>query len=49
MLQNLEVAVGGLQLFLVSEAAVMEQSDTTMDSSSDIQFYLEERLGLGAQ
>ena len=45
----LKVTVGGLQLSSVSEAAVVEQSETMMVSSSDIQLYPEERLGLGTQ
>jgi len=49
MLRNLEVTVGGLQLFSASKAVVVEQSETTMDSSSDVQLYAEERLGLGTQ
>jgi len=49
MLQNLEVTVGGLQLSSASKAAVVEQSDTTMVSSSNVQLYPEERLGLRAQ
>jgi len=39
MLQNSEVTVGGLQLSSASEAAVVEQSETMIDSSSDIQLY----------
>ena len=49
MLRNAEVTVGRLQLSLVSKAAVVKQSETTMISSSDFQLYPEERLGLGAQ
>jgi len=37
MLQNLKVMVGGLQLSSASEAAVEEQSETMMISSSNIQ------------
>ena len=36
MLRNLEVTVGGLQLSSASEAVVVEQSETTMDLSSDV-------------
>ena len=49
MLQNLKVTVCRLQLSLASEAVVVEQSETTMDSSSDVQLYPEGRLGLGVQ
>jgi len=49
MLQNLEVTVGGLQLSSASKEAVVEQSETTMVSSSNVQLYPEERLGLGMQ
>ena len=49
MLQNSKVIVGGLQLSSVSKAAVAEQSETTMISSSDVQLYPEKRLGLDAQ
>ena len=49
MLRNSEVTVGELQLSSVSKAMVVEQSETTMDSSSDVQLYAEGRLGLGAQ
>jgi len=49
MLQNSKVTVGGLQLSSASEAVVVEQSETTMDSSSDVQLYPEGRLGLGVQ
>ena len=49
MLRNLEVIIGRLQLSSASKAVVMEQSEPTMDSSSDVQLYPEERLGLGAQ
>ena len=44
MLQNLEVIVGGLQLSSASKPVVVEQSETTMNSSSDIQLYPEGRL-----
>jgi len=43
------VTVGGLQLSLASKAAVVEQSETMMISSSDVQLYSEEILGLGVQ
>jgi len=49
MLRNSEVTVGGLQLSSISEAVVMEQSEIMVDWSSDVQFYLEERLGLDVQ
>ena len=42
MLQNSEITVGGLQLFSALEAVVAEQSETTMDSSLDIQLYPED-------
>ena len=47
MLQNSKIIVGGLQLFSASKAAVVEQLEITMVSSSDVQLYPEERLGLG--
>jgi len=43
-LPNSEHTVGGLQLSLASRSEVMEQSETTMVLSSDIQFYREDRL-----
>jgi len=49
MLRNSKVTVGGLQLSSASKAVVVEQSETTMDSSSDVQLYPQGRLGLGAQ
>ena len=49
MLRNSEVTVGGLQLSLASKAVNIEQSETTMDSSSDVQLYPKGRLGLGVQ
>ena len=49
MLRNSEVTVGGLQLSSALKAVIVEQSDTTMDSSSDVQLYPKGRLGLGAQ
>ena len=49
MLWNSEVTVGGLQLSSASKAVLVEQSETTMDSSSDVQLYPEDRLGLDAQ
>jgi len=49
LLQNSKITVGGLQLSSASKAAVVEQSETTMISSSDVQLYPEERLRLGAQ
>ena len=49
MLRNSEVTVGGLQLSSASKEVVVEQSETMMDSSSDVQLYAEGRLGLGAQ
>ena len=48
MLRNSEVTVDGLQLSLASNAVVVEQSETTMDSSSNVQLYPEGR-GLDAQ
>ena len=47
MLRKSEVTVAGLQLSSPSKAEVVEQSETTMVSSSDVQFYPEGRLGLG--
>ena len=47
MLRNSKVTVGGLQLSSPSRSEVVKQSDTTMVSSSDVQFYSEDRLGLG--
>ena len=47
MLQNSEVTVGGLQLSSALKSGD-EQSKTTMDSSSDVQLYPEDSLGLGA-
>ena len=49
MLQNSKVTVGGLQLLSASKAVVVKQSETAMDSNSDVQLYPEGRLGLGAQ
>jgi len=49
MLRNSEVTVGGFQLSSASKVMVMEQSETTMDSSSDVQLYPEGRLGLVTQ
>jgi len=49
MLRNSEVTVGGLQLSSVLKAAFVEQSETTMVSSVDVQLYPEERLGLDMQ
>jgi len=49
MLRSSKVKICGLQLFSASKAVVMEQSETTMDSSSDVQLYPEGRLGLGMQ
>ena len=49
MLQNSKVTVGELQLSSASEAAVVEQSETTMVLSLDVQLYPKERLRLGAQ
>jgi len=46
MLRNLKVTVGGLQLSSALRLEVVEQSETTMVLNSDIQFYLEGRLGL---
>ena len=49
ILRNSEVTIGGLQLSSVLKIVVMKQSETMMDSSSDVQLYPEGRLGLGAQ
>jgi len=49
ILWNSKVTVNGLQLFSASKAMVVEQSETMMVSSSDVQLYPEERLGLGVQ
>ena len=49
MLWNSEVTVGELQLSSASEAVVVEQSETTIDSISDVQLYSERRLGQGVQ
>jgi len=49
ILRKSEVTVGGLQLSLASKATIVEQLKTTMISSSDVQLYPEERMGLGAQ
>ena len=48
MLRNSEVTVGRLQLSSASEAAAVKQSETMMDSNSNVQLYPEGRLGLGA-
>ena len=45
MLRSSEVTVGGLQLSSALKVVVVKQSETTMDSSSDVQLYPEERLG----
>ena len=37
MLRNSEVTVGGLQLSSVSKVVIVEQSETMMDSSLDVQ------------
>jgi len=49
MLRNSVVTVGELQISSASKAMIVEQSETTMDSTSDVQLYPEGRLGLGAQ
>jgi len=49
MLWNSAVTVCGLQLSSASKAVVVEQSETTIDLSSNIQLYPEGRLGLGVQ
>ena len=49
ILRDLEVTVSGLHLFSASKAVVVKQSETTIDSGSDVQLFLEGRLGLGAQ
>ena len=41
MLQNSKVTVGGLQLSSASKVVIVEQSETMMDSSSNVQLYLE--------
>jgi len=48
MLRNSKVTVGGLQLSSASRSEVVEQSETMMVSSSDVQFYPDGRLGLGS-
>jgi len=40
MLRNSDVTVGELQLSSASRSVVVEQSETMMVSSSDVQFYL---------
>ena len=49
MLRNSEVTIDGLELSSASKMVIVEQSGTTMDSSSDVQLYPKGRLGLGAQ
>ena len=49
MLRNSEVTVGRLQLYSASKLVVVEQSEITMDLSSDVQLYPKGKLGLGAQ
>ena len=49
MLRNSEVIAGGLQLSSASKVVFAEQSETTMVSSSDVQLYPKERLGIGAR
>jgi len=49
MLGNSEVTVGGLQLSSASRVKVVEQSETMIVSSSDVQFYPKGRLRLGVQ
>jgi len=48
MLRNSEVIVGGLQLSSASILEIVEQSETTVVSSWDVQFYPEGGLGLGS-
>jgi len=48
LLQNLEVKVGELHLSSTSRSKVVEQSETIIVLRSDVQFYPESRLGLGA-
>ena len=48
MLRNLEVIVSGLRLSSASRLEVVEQSETTIVSRSDVRFYPEGRLGLGS-
>jgi len=47
MLRNSKVTVGGLHLSSASRSEVVEQLETMIVSSSDIQFYPECRLRLG--
>ena len=49
MLRNSEVTIGGLQLSSASKMVIVEQSETTINSSSHVQLYPEGRLGLGTQ
>jgi len=49
MLQNSKITVCRLQLSSASKAMVVKQSETMMDSSSDVQLYPEGKLGLGVQ
>ena len=46
ILRNLKVTVGRLLLSSASKAVIVKQSETTMISSSDVQFYPEGRFGL---
>jgi len=46
MSRNSKVTIDGLQLSSASKSEVVEQSETTMVSISDIQSYPEGRLGL---
>ena len=49
ILQNSKITIGGLQLLSASRSEIVDQSETTMVSNSDVQFYPESRLGLLAQ
>ena len=49
MLRNSEVTVARLQLSSASKAVVVEQLETTMNSSSDVQLYPKGKFGLGAR
>jgi len=49
MLKNSKVTAGGSQLSSASEVTVVEQSETMIVSSSDVQLHPKERQGLGAQ
>ena len=44
MLRHLKVTVGVLQLSSASRSEVVEQSETTMVSSSDVHFYPQKKI-----